>query len=48
MFGSLMLAAMLAHHGSPWLAFALGVLTLAVFVLRVAASAVGVEEVDDG
>lgn len=30
-FGSLMLAAILAHHGSPWLAFILGVMTLVVF-----------------
>jgi len=48
MFGSLMLAAMLAHHGSPWLAFCLGLLTLGVFTLRVLCGLTDEEEVGDG
>lgn len=48
MFGSLMLATMLAHHGSPWLAFALGLVTLAVYALRMLFGSMGDEEVEDG
>ena len=32
-FGALMVGAILAHHGSPWLAFGLGCLVLASHVV---------------
>jgi hypothetical protein len=32
-FGALMVGAILAHHGSPWLAFALGCVVLVTHVL---------------